>query len=983
MTNEYSRFRKTIFIDASSQQQIQDDLESAIQSEGPEFSNATWKDAVAYLSEQKDWILFVDNADELNHELKKYLPNSLHGSIIITTRDQYNKIHAPDCAIDVEKLKLVEALDLLHSVSGVSPRSNDSSIAIVNELGLLALAITQAAVYISHTQQIDTYLPAFYKHRDQLMQDGSITDGNYNGSVYTAFAMSFENLSPKSIEFLKICSFLHHSLVPRLLFEKSIKSRFQSPALAEKYPPWESTETIVSNLEDVLGSKWDDHEFKNLLDPIFRSSLMTANIDSHGQTFYNFHPLVQTYVRDLHMRDDQDLFALSAGQLLLIAVSDWKQGRVDLHWQLVPHISNLPTEVRQAHIMHSCTFAFVLLFRDPDLSDNCLEQWSKDQDMAGSTSWEMFEELDSAFRQQFLLEQLEEMQQKDWVLLEENQGPQHPDTIVAMQKLAGTLQDIGQLQRAEEIWKRAPVSPDLPAPKFPDTTPAAEGDWLSQTIRWAKRNYEEMTQEILGLRQKILGPQDPRTIEAMEGLASILRESGRLEEAEKLHRELFELLKRNRSLEDDLTTNVMGQLVSILMSRGQLEEATKVQREFVELWKEKRGPKHELTTTAMERVVSILRVREQLEEAEKLQQEVVELWKGSRGPRDHWTIRAMEQLVSILDDHDQLEEAAKIQREVVGLWRENRGPRDRLTASAIGKLAAILRRHHNQQEEAKKLQQGIIAPLKKSKGPQDDATDFVAIMRARGELERIEKVQREVPELREELLSTVSSMGRLVSVLKDRGQQEEAEKTQREIVEFMKGAPHSLQFYTIHSMNELVSILRDGGQLEEAEKFQREIVEVEKETQGPRHYNTVRAMEELAKILGMRGHLKEAEQIQNEIALLRKDARNLYDPSAVLTMYTDRESVTAVYQRCILGPADWVPITWQIRLWCALESGYRPRWMKNLMWMLWAITAARILAEVLNKMGALPSPPSRHRKARTLNVPVTGPNKMVPCMLLY
>jgi tetratricopeptide (TPR) repeat protein len=713
VTNGYLRFQKIIFIDASSQQQIQDDLETAIRSEGPEFSSATWKDAVAYLSDQKGWILFFDNADELNHELKEYLPNSPHGSIIITTRDQYNKIHAPYCAINAEKLNLPEALEMLHSVSGISPRSNDSSIAIVNELGLLALAVTQAGAYISHTQQIDTYLSVFHKHRNQLLQDGAVNDGNYNGSVYTTFSMSFKILPSRSIDFMKICAFFHHSLIPRLLFENSVKSHFFSPILAERYPPWEYTEKIISNLKGVFGSEWDDHEFKTLLDPIFRSSLMTASIDGRGQTFYNFHPLVQSYIRDLRMKEDRELYTPSAGQILLVGVSDWSHERVDLHWQLVPHINNLPIEVRDAHAMYSCTFAVALMGnKDRKLRYHCLDRLKVIQFIEGHTYRGILDEILSALNTQDLLESLESVRRKHWVLLVETLGPVHPDTIVAMKKLVDTLQDLGRLQEAEEIWQMVPMLLDAPARKYTGIGPAE--DKLTLTIEYAH--------EILMLWQEIPGPQDPYIIYSVEDIVTSLRENGHPEEAEKIQREIVRILIEYQGLEKYSTIQSMEMLVIILTHRGQLEEAENIQREVVRLWKESQDPRDYFwADEAMRVLLGILKSRGKREEAMKLRVELVELWKKNEVLQDELEHFSLENFVSILWHERLLEEAERIQRVIIELQKERHGLRDVQTITAMWGLAEILD-ENVQLKEAEQAYTDIVGLLIEIEGPQSDNT---------------------------------------------------------------------------------------------------------------------------------------------------------------------------------------------------------------------------------------------------------------------
>ncbi|CCA69904.1 related to LipA and NB-ARC domain protein-Aspergillus clavatus, partial [Serendipita indica DSM 11827] len=70
-----ARFTRVIFVDASSQTQIEADLERSIRSLGAEYNKMTWKDAVAYLGgKERGWLLFIDNADSPDLNLRPYLP---------------------------------------------------------------------------------------------------------------------------------------------------------------------------------------------------------------------------------------------------------------------------------------------------------------------------------------------------------------------------------------------------------------------------------------------------------------------------------------------------------------------------------------------------------------------------------------------------------------------------------------------------------------------------------------------------------------------------------------------------------------------------------------------------------------------------------------------------------------------------------------------------------------------------------------------
>ncbi|CCA76425.1 related to tetratricopeptide repeat domain protein-Neosartorya fischeri [Serendipita indica DSM 11827] len=156
-----NRFTRVIFVDASNQTRLEKDLELSVRVLGPEYSEMTWNDAVAYLDKTaKGWLLFFDNADSPDLDLRPYLPVSTHGAVLITTRNGECVDYAPDGAVLVGDLEENEAIELLHRVANVTPQNDAESVKIVRELGMLALAITQAGAYIRKTRRLDTRVSA-------------------------------------------------------------------------------------------------------------------------------------------------------------------------------------------------------------------------------------------------------------------------------------------------------------------------------------------------------------------------------------------------------------------------------------------------------------------------------------------------------------------------------------------------------------------------------------------------------------------------------------------------------------------------------------------------------------------------------------------------------------------------------------------------------------------------------------------------------
>ncbi|CAG8586795.1 3132_t:CDS:2, partial [Acaulospora colombiana] len=244
--------------------------------------------------------------------------------------------------------------------------------------------------------------------------------------------------------------------------------------------------------------------------------------------------------------------------------------------------------------------------------------------------------------------------------------PRHPGTIVAMNNLAWTLRDRGQLEEAEKIQ-----------------------------------------QQVLELQTEVLGPRHPGTIVAMNNLALTLRDRGQLEEAEKMKRQVLELQTEVLGPRHPDTIVAMNNLALTLRDRGQLEEAEKIQRQVLELQTEVLGPRHPSTIVAMNNLALTLRDRGQLEEAEKMKRQVLELRTEVLGPRHPDTIVSMNNLAWTLGDRGQLEEAEKIQRQALELLTEILGSQHPHTVIAMRNYDQILR-ECVKLKEAEKLEQDAV-----------------------------------------------------------------------------------------------------------------------------------------------------------------------------------------------------------------------------------------------------------------------------------
>jgi len=105
-------FSEIFYIDATSQETLQTDLESI----APGNAKRTVDASLRWLAGQTNhtWLLVFDNADNVDLKLKKFFPSCVFGNILITTRNRELRHYtAKEADVDVKGMDLEDAKSLL------------------------------------------------------------------------------------------------------------------------------------------------------------------------------------------------------------------------------------------------------------------------------------------------------------------------------------------------------------------------------------------------------------------------------------------------------------------------------------------------------------------------------------------------------------------------------------------------------------------------------------------------------------------------------------------------------------------------------------------------------------------------------------------------------------------------------------------------------------------------------------------------------
>jgi serine/threonine protein kinase/tetratricopeptide (TPR) repeat protein len=228
-------------------------------------------------------------------------------------------------------------------------------------------------------------------------------------------------------------------------------------------------------------------------------------------------------------------------------------------------------------------------------------------------------------------------------------GPEHPDTLAAMQDLANSYDSAGRLDEALKLREQVlTVRRKVLGPEHPNTFGVAAN--LANSYEEARRWDEalKLREEVLAFSRKVLGREHQRTLGAMLNLANSYENAGRRDEALKLREEAIPLHHKLNGAENPLTLTMMltmmGSLANSYDSAGRLGESLKLREQVLELSRKIRGPEHRDTLAAMLNLAFSYDCAGRHAEAIKLREDLLALCRKALGEDHPDTVYVMQSL---------------------------------------------------------------------------------------------------------------------------------------------------------------------------------------------------------------------------------------------------------------------------------------------------------------------------------------------------
>ena len=331
---------------------------------------------------RKRCLLILDNADDPTFDYNVYLPSSMQGTILITSRctecRQFSTVEweaLPD-------LSLADCSELLLKAARIPQEQWQAQAEVAGDVVCLlrshTLALIQAGAYVARGHcKLEDYPKAFKQQRKRLLEFSPRQAQSRYQHVYATFEASAAVLSAHALDLLGVLSVLNYTFLPESIFKSAWRGSRQACAdvaviklglgdisawdVSQLYSVTDMTgnetgldvlnEWHVSQLPAFIGAKdniWDAYHLNEAIYLLSSLSLITRT-EQDGASGLSMHPLVHAWARDRQSEEARKASWLAAGSVITLAARG-SPGRAQVEHTIQAHVQSWVDEKTNSDI---------------------------------------------------------------------------------------------------------------------------------------------------------------------------------------------------------------------------------------------------------------------------------------------------------------------------------------------------------------------------------------------------------------------------------------------------------------------------------------------------------------------------------------------------------------------------------------------------------------------------------------------------------
>ena len=436
--------------------------------------------------------------------------------------------------------------------------------------------------------------------------------------------------------------------------------------------------------------------------------------------------------------------------------------------------------------------------------------------------------------------------------------------------VGGAYMDLGlypearkQEERALELYRQSL------GPENPKTLQAMNSVGRAATLQGNYSEAEALLSKTVDTMRRVSGPEHLDSLSAMYNLGALYNHQGKYTQAEALFKQIVEGRRRVLGPDHRSTLAAMNGLANAYNEQGKYAQAEELYTKILETSRRVLGPDHPNTALAMSNLSLNYEQEGKFTEADTLLRQTVDIRRRVLGPEHPETLMSMQYLASVYSDEGDNKQADAIFSQLLEIRRRVMGPEHHDTLLAMTNLASIYR-YEGKYAQAESLGNETLEIMRRVLGPEHPDTvwrmnDLANAYSAQGQFAQAEAIYKQTLELRRRLLgpehpNTLSTLGEMAWMYQRQGKYEMAETYASQTVTGRSHAAGNEDPDTLGAEADLALAELSQGKFAESERLAREVLEIDQKIQ-PDDWQRFRAASLLGASLAGQKKYAEAEPL--------------------------------------------------------------------------------------------------------------------------
>jgi serine/threonine protein kinase/Flp pilus assembly protein TadD len=449
-----------------------------------------------------------------------------------------------------------------------------------------------------------------------------------------------------------------------------------------------------------------------------------------------------------------------------------------------------------------------------------------------------------------------------------------PEVEAAIRDTIGwTYRDLGLYTEARKQEERAlDLERRVLGPENPKTLQTMTRVGYAARLEGKQAEAEGLLTQNVQVMRRVLGSEHPDTLLAEYYLGDVYNHEGKYPQAEELFIRNLEARRRILGLEHRSTLSSMNGLANAYSEQGKYAQAETIYKQILEISRRVLGPEHPNTLLAMSNLALDYDSEGNFTEAEALLHQAVDTRRRVLGPEHPDTLMSMQYLASVYSDEGDQAQADVIFNQTLEIRRRVLGPEHPDTLLSMTNLASIYF-SEGKYAQAEALGSQTLELMRKVLGPNHpDAVwrmnNLACVYSVEGKYAQAEALFNKALEFRRRVLGpehpgTLSTLSDMASMFQRQGRYAQAETY---AAQAMAGRVHSAGKEdpdTLAAEADLVLAYYSQDKFAQGEPLAREIVDIQRKKQ-PDDWQRFRAETLLGTVLAGQKKYSEAEPLLEE-----------------------------------------------------------------------------------------------------------------------